>query len=209
MGLEPTGLPLFRAEAVSWRMPDSGAYDIILLTSANTVRLAGEQLRALTHLPAYCVGPATAQAARAAGFSDVMTGTGGLEALLTGKARQLSGKRILHLGGKHRVAFDWKEIRITHCCVYDVIAIYPELPTLLGRTSAVAMIHSPRAAAHFSALLENHTAAKPSVSLICISDAAAQSAGHGWQGVAVAAEPREDAMLAALSHFVQAGGFYT
>ena len=70
MGLEPVACPLFAVGAVGWTAPDTRGFDYILFTSANAPRHGGEQLSRLTTLPALAVGPATAEAARAASFHE-------------------------------------------------------------------------------------------------------------------------------------------
>lgn len=57
-------------------------HDAIALTSAAAARLAGEDLgRGAVATPTFCVGAATATAARAAGFSDVRAGASDAAAL--------------------------------------------------------------------------------------------------------------------------------
>src|SRR5687768_9453521 len=63
LGLDAFAVPLFAIEPLAWELPDSGAFDALLLTSANTVRQAGPSLERLLQLPAYAVGDATAAAA--------------------------------------------------------------------------------------------------------------------------------------------------
>ncbi|MFN3614605.1 MAG: uroporphyrinogen-III synthase, partial [Rubrimonas sp.] len=62
-GWEPIIWPLLRIEAVA--QADPAGAQAVLLTSAN----AAAQTRAAA-VPALCVGPDTARAARAAGFAD-------------------------------------------------------------------------------------------------------------------------------------------
>ena len=43
-GIAAVAIPLFAIAPVDWVAPDAKAYDALLLTSANAVRFAGEQL---------------------------------------------------------------------------------------------------------------------------------------------------------------------
>ncbi len=63
LGLDAVSLPLFELEAIDWTPPDAADFDGILLTSANTVRMAGEELNRFRALPVHAVGEGTAAAA--------------------------------------------------------------------------------------------------------------------------------------------------
>ncbi|MET0240431.1 MAG: uroporphyrinogen-III synthase [Sphingobium sp.] len=66
--------------------------------------------------------------------------------------------------------------------------------------AAIALLHSPRAAAHFASLVND--AHRTQIALVTISDATAQACGNGWKSVAVAASPDDPAMLARLRTLV-------
>ena len=68
-GLEAHGFPLQEVAPVAWESPDSGSFDVILAGSANVFRHGGAALRKFLSLPVHAVGQATAEAARAAGFT--------------------------------------------------------------------------------------------------------------------------------------------
>src|SRR5690606_10040333 len=55
MGLTAHLCPLFEARALDWAAPSPGRFDALLLTSAQTVRMAGPQLDQYRALPAYAV----------------------------------------------------------------------------------------------------------------------------------------------------------
>ncbi len=44
LGLDAVAMPLFDVEPVEWDVPDAAGFDGLLLTSANAVAHAGEQL---------------------------------------------------------------------------------------------------------------------------------------------------------------------
>ena len=94
-------MPLFQIEPITWRAPDAGQFDALLLTSANAVRVGGPGLAALRDLPVHAVGEATAAAAREAGFDVATVGYAGVERLVGALDPKL---RLLHLAGEHGAA---------------------------------------------------------------------------------------------------------
>ena len=177
LGLEPVVAPLFTVRALPWEAPDPTAFDAVLLTSANAARHGGDELARLTVLPCYAVGEATAQAARAAGFENVAAGAAdGL-------------KRVLHLCGRDHVALAAAGVSVQRRIVYAADAVEVLPPEAAG--DAVAMLHSPRAGRMFAALVPDRSR----VSIAAISANAAEAAGEGWRRKAVAAEPRDQALL--------------
>lgn len=99
LGLDVIACPLFRVGPVEWALPDSARFDGLLLTSANALRNGGPGLRQLVGLPVHAVGPATAEAARAAGFEVDSVGTTNVADLLNQLPANL---RLLHLAGEDR-----------------------------------------------------------------------------------------------------------
>jgi uroporphyrinogen-III synthase len=67
---------------------------------------------------------------------------------------------------------------------------------------AVAMVHSPRVAARFAQLAGD----KGAIALAAISAAAAEAAGEGWRSKAVAAAPRDEALLELAAKLCNTGG---
>src|SRR4051794_25280604 len=82
LGLEPVMVPLFEVEPVAWQAPDAARFDALLLTSANAVRMGGEELSKLRRLPVHAVGEATARSALDAGFDVASLGDAGVDRLL-------------------------------------------------------------------------------------------------------------------------------
>lgn len=190
LGIDAFAVPLFAVEPVAWQAPKAGAFDALLLTSANAVRHAGPALAGLAHLPVHAVGPATANAARAAGFDVVTVGTGTISDLV---ATLDPGARLLHLAGEDRA--DLGVASATTVIVYRARAVDspPGLALIAGQ---VAMIHSPRAARRLGELLDHAGVARARVAIAAISGAAAAAAGDGWERVEAAREPRDAALLA-------------
>lgn len=194
-GLRPLVLPLFRIEPVEWRAPATSDVDGLLLTSANAVRFAGDELGRLSGLPAYCVGESTAAVARDAGFSVATVGKGGIDALL----ELLPGNlRLLHLCGTERREPDAPKQTISAVPVYRAAELPP--PTSLSQLAgAVVAVHSPRSAARLSTAADEAGLRRETVAIAAISGEAAAAAGDGWQSVSAAAEPTDSALLALAS----------
>jgi uroporphyrinogen-III synthase len=186
-GLSATAVALFEIEALEWESPDPASFDGLLLTSANAVRCAGEQLQSLRGLPAYAVGEATAEAAREAGFSIARTGDAGVDRLLGSIGADM---RLVHLCGEDRRAFEHPRQNITPIIVYRATPV--EAPNLGAARGAVALVHSPRAGRRFAELVRD----RASIAVAAISQAAADAVGTGWQTVEVADAPTDDALLA-------------
>jgi uroporphyrinogen-III synthase len=183
LGLEPVVTPLFAVRPLEWEAPDAADYDAILLTSAHAARLAGRTL----DLPCYAVGEATAEAARRAGYAVTVGPRDGAAALAL--AEREGRERTLHLCGREHIALPGADRRIVYAAE-AADALPPAAREALAE-GAVALLHSPRAAALFRALAGD----RRSVGIAAISPAAAEAAGAGWASVAVAAEPRDAALL--------------
>jgi len=187
LGLEARALPLFEIVSLPWDAPAPADFDALLLTSANAVRQA--DLARYRHLPVHAVGAATAEAARAAGFGDVRTGPGDVASLLATLAPPL---RLLHPCGADRRDAVSPGIAIVHLPVYASRLADPAGMAHALADTPVVLLHSPRAAARFAALVADRTGLR----LAAISAATAQTAGTGWQAVGVAATPDDQALLA-------------
>jgi uroporphyrinogen-III synthase len=191
LGLDPVVLPLFEVEPIPWTAPDASGFDGVLLTSANAVRMAGDQLSTLRGLPAHAVGEATADAARDAGFDIASRGEAGVERLLDSLEPDL---KLLHLCGEDR-----HEAQVTRQLV-TAIVVYrsKELPDvdLRPASAGVALIHSPRAGRRFAELVDRASIVRGGVTIAAISPAAAEAAGEGWARVEAAERPADDVLLA-------------
>lgn len=196
-GLEVIVSPLFAGRALAWGPPDPGDFDAFLLTSANAVRYAGAALASYLHLPVHAVGEVTAKVARQAGFGNVTAGAGDVAALLAGV---LEGphRSLLHLCGAHRRAVAAAGLQVRAVPVYAMEAAAELAPEARDafRTGAAAMAHSPRAARTLGGLMDAAGIVRSGVSIIAISEAAADAAGSGWREVVAAPAPTDAAMLA-------------
>jgi uroporphyrinogen-III synthase len=183
MGLDPEVAPLFAVRATAGPAVDPERFDAVLLTSANAARHAPAGAGGL---PCFAVGESTAAAALEAGFGDVRTGPadGAAAAAMMAAARV---KRALHLCGREHLAVAAPGVEFERRIVYAAEPV--ARPPFNG--PAVAMLHSPRAAARFAEL----AADRSTIAIAAISAAAAEAAGEGWSAKAVAAAPRDQALL--------------
>ena len=190
LGIVVVALPLFAVEPTAWAPPAPDFFDALLLTSANALRHGGPGLRALIALPVLAVGTATADAARAAGFTIERTGMGGVADLL---ADTPAARTLLHLSGRDRVDVAARQ-SIDTLVVYESRAVSPPDASLLE--GAVVALHSPRAARQLAAIVSSTPLDRSTIALVALRDAVASSAGDGWASVAVAPHPTDDALLA-------------
>jgi uroporphyrinogen-III synthase len=198
LGLKAMAVPIFAIEPLPWFAPDPVRFDAVMFTSANAVRAAGAGLARYGALPVYAVGGATADAARLAGFSKVRRGPGdapGLTAMLEGDCVY----RALHFCGAHRRESAAPGLMIERVTVYESAEL--DRPEGLDDALAelpVVLIHSPRAAERFAALVDGLGRSRGGFSLAAISKTTADAAGPGWGRIEVA-EVAEDSALLALA----------
>lgn len=186
-GVEAIALPLFAVAPCAWDVPDAGAHDALLLTSANAVRHAGDGLRMLSHLPVVAVGAATAAAARAAGLKVSIVGHGDAAQAVALAARY---PRLLHLAGRDRV----EQPGVTARTVYASELVPVDDDVMAAARDAVVLLHSRRAAARFVDLLGQGP--RDRVRIAALSPAVARAAGGGWRAVEVAPDPSDAALVA-------------
>lgn len=192
--------PLFTVAPLAWTTP-ARRPQAVLMTSANAARQGGAGLAALVDLPLYAVGAATAAAARAAGFAQIVTGEDGVEAIVA-QARRDGVSDLLHLAGRDHRAPDAATVTIERRLVYAADAV-TTLPEVAGQAlpDAIALLHSPRAAALFATLVD-----PTHIAIAAISVATRDAAGAGWRAVAVADRPTDAALLAAAAKLCDHGG---
>lgn len=180
--------PLFAAAPIGWKLPTPAPGTRLLLTSANAARHGGPQLRALSHLPCWCVGPATAEAAHTAGLAVAHAGNGDAAALVAALGND---GPILWLCGVQRNEPVWPD----GLCV-ETIAVYSmdEQPVREEalRGPAIALLHSARAATRLATLAGT---ARSDIDVVAISPAVARAAGDGWHSLAAADDPADAAMI--------------
>jgi uroporphyrinogen-III synthase len=189
LGLKPVVAPLFTICPLAWRIPE-GPFDALLLSSANGARHGF--MPEFAGLPCYAVGEATARAAHEAGACDVRTGPADGAAAVAMMAKD-GVTRALHLCGRDHVALAHPQLTLQRAVVYaaDSAEMLPAEALQALEDGAVALLHSPRAAALFSALVPDRSR----LAIAAISAAATGAAGEGWREVHIAGRPRDQALL--------------
>jgi uroporphyrinogen-III synthase len=190
LGLHAVSIPLFELEPIDWIVPDPGDFDAMLLTSANTVRMAGEGLASFRALPVHAVGEGTAVAAHVAGLGVASVGNGGVDELLAEVPRDV---RLLHLCGEDKREPTTAGRSITSVAVYRANE-KPDVSGLQALEGQTAVVHSPRAARRLADLVSPDT--RSTIRLAAISKDTADAAGDGWQEVRTAPVPRDTELLA-------------
>jgi uroporphyrinogen-III synthase len=214
-GHRPLISPLIRVRALPAAGPlAKGLAEVgaLAFTSANGVR-AFAALRPISdrHLPAYTVGAATARAARAAGFTTVISAEGDVGALakrIAAKDDRPSGV-VLHPGALEPAGdligdLERRGLSARAVAVYETLPQAPtrELQAALGQNPlgvGAVLIHSPRAAEELAKLLAERPTLAGDLTAICISKAAADPLKpFKFARRAIADAPNEAAMLARL-----------
>ena len=210
----PVILPLMRIVPRGTAIPD-GTFDAIVFTSAFAPALFSglKGAESLLRLPVFCVGDATASAARKAGFGDISSCGGSAQALADQLVRVMkdTGARILYPGARDK-AFDLVAVAadsgftITEFELYCADLVDPgqvALASALRETgNGAVLLHSARSAQHLGHLIEKHQlgAQAASLTFIAISENVAMTAKGALPAenflVLVAKLPEEDAMLA-------------
>jgi uroporphyrinogen-III synthase len=191
LGFAAIVAPLFTIRPLDWLRPTTHP-QALLMTSANAARHGGKALADLVDLPVYAVGEATAAAARSAGFSRIVAGTDGVDAIAE-RARRDGIDRLLHLAGRDYRAPGHASLPIDRRLVYAADAV-TSLPHVAAAAlpDAIVLLHSPRAAALFATLVDPRA-----LSIAAISVATRAAAGEGWRATAVADRPTDASLLAA------------
>ncbi len=192
LGLDVEVRSLFAVQPLDWAVPD-GLFDGLVFTSANALRHGGPGLATLTGLPVHAVGEATADAARAMGFTVVSVGERGAEAL----ADALPTGRYLHLCGRAHKALPGSRA----VPVYDATAIEPP-PAFDDLGDAVIAVHSPRAGER----LAEAVAERGRFDIVAISPNAAAAVGGGWRAISHVDTPNDGALLALAARLCQKSG---
>jgi uroporphyrinogen-III synthase len=200
-------MPLFAPEPIDWHLPTDPNYDGLLLTSANALRHAGEKRQELLHLPVYAVGQNSADFARSMGFHVRLSGTAGIEQLLT----QVDARNLLWLAGEDRTQFVTPSaIRLDCRIVYrsaalpapedfaDYVAQANYVLLHSARAADYFALHSARAASRFTSLVEDVQLQKNAISIGALSEKIAQAAGSGWANIRIAKEPTDNDLLSQL-----------
>ena len=213
-GIDPLIWPLTRIAPTAMALKLPFTTGGLLFTSANGVR-AFAALARRRDLPALCVGKATAEAARKAGFRDCVSADGDARAL-TELARQSGIREFLHPRGRD-TAGDLKGWlaetgqRVTEAVLYQAEdtgpAPAPVAAALARGTVDLVTIWSRRGAGILARHLSNAGATLKSTGLLAISSAAAEPlVASGFRHILRAEAPNAAAMLAAIRSYSAGAG---
>ncbi len=206
MGYEPVLLPLSRIVALSFALPD-GPFSALTVTSANAFHhINTERLKPFLDLPLFAVGQGTAQAARKAGFGQVIDGGGDAVRLAATMRRDLPQQsRVLYLAGRVRQPVFEDEMRAARldmhvANVYDTEMIPYSAPALLdvlhGAPFVAVMLYSGVAATSFvEAMREITLPFDEKTRFLCISDRVADQLPPLWRANALVADHPDEGGL--------------
>jgi uroporphyrinogen-III synthase len=203
--------PLLKIEAIRGADLGPPPWQAVLMTSANAAHAAARhpKLGQLRAVPVLAVGRRTAEAARAAGFSDVTSADGSagdLERLV--RNRFAAGARLLYLAGSERsrdlaaeLAPRGIDVRTIEIYRAHAVRQFPaEILAELRAGEIDAVLHfSRRSAETFVRCAERTGLAGAALAplQLCISAQAAEPLMRaGAANIRIAAQPDEDALVA-------------
>lgn len=213
-GHEPVLLPLVEYRDTGAALPQE-SFDAVAFTSAAAIATIAdrpaETWAPLRALPAFCVGEATARAAREAGFGRVIAGPGDAAGLADRIASARDGRdpprRLFYPAPRDR-AFDLASalsahgIAVTQTELYAAETVDPGEPALREALAACSggaiLLYSSRSATHLFALATKYALNGPfaGLTLIAISENVARAiAGHGLPDILVSEKPHEDGLF--------------
>jgi len=215
LGHEAIVLPMMEAVHTPQAALDVLAlpHSAIAVTSAEAVRVLGaigDRLTPYLRTPVFCVGAATADAARQSGFRSVITGPGtgsGLAHLIAETSTGV-GQGLVYLAGLPRTPAFEAALRDAGvaCRVAEVYRMSPiaHAPGAIEdlfelRKPDTVLFYSHETARHFFDLVAPEKIAEfQNIRLLCLSDHVATAVPQGIGKVAVAAEPNEASLFALL-----------
>lgn len=215
LGFETWVEPLLTPVPSEMPRPAAGGVRALVLTSAQSlVALQGrrEALADLMHRPVFCVGPHTADVARAFGFQDVVAaeGDGGSLAAKICSVLPPGDEPLLHIGGVDRsgkveVLLQASGYCVKNWAVYKAEAAQALSAALLEKIKKneleAALFFSPRTAAVFCDLLKAEglsESARPMLAVAMSEAVAAPLRLVPFGRVCVAAHPSQQAMIETL-----------
>ena len=195
-------VPLMSIEPVEADL--AGSWGGVIITSANAPAAKG--VAALIKLPAFAVGERSAEAARAAGFTDVNSASGDGRDLVRLLRERKAKAPLLYLAGEHR-AVDLVGELAAHGIAAEMRVVYravtapfpDELVAALESGDVQAVAHfSKRSAENYLAGAVAADIAEPALKVrhYCLSaQVAAPLQAAGAKRVAVAPRPEETALI--------------
>lgn len=213
LGIEPVIAPLLVPQ---WFVPPlgEGPYDAIALTSANAVRgldgIAG--LSTLLSLPVFAVGDHTAEAARAAGFTDIRSADGDFADLVALLSASLVHGTVLYPRGREvsgdlGAALADTGLAVSEIVVYGMNPV-ASLPATVfdslaaGEIAAVLLLSRRTTQAFVAATAALPAARRQALAVLCLSAQVAEPLhAAGYTDIHIADAPNQAAILALASSF--------
>ena len=209
LGLRPVVAPVLEIAPVPARLPSPARLQAIVITSANALPALSVAYHAL---PLLAVGDGTASRARGAGFLDVHSAAGDVQALVSLALARCdpAGRPLLLAAGKDRTVDATPALRargftVIRRSVYAAApaAALPEIARAALSKGGVraALFFSPATARAFVQLL---LAALPSEAVAAVDALAISRATETmlaplpWRRIRVASRPNQDELLALL-----------
>ncbi len=214
--IDPVIEPMLMIQPIAGETLDLAGVQAILLTSANGARVLARHISgendALLRLPVFCVGKVTAKAARDAGFDNIESADGDVDALAGLAAARLDPKAgtLVHIAGS-RVAGDLSGLLMDKGFAVHRAVLYqarkPEAlsPALADRLKSqdigLVLFFSAATAQNFVDLVAaaGLGSALAPVTALCLSQAVAtalvRTEGSAWARVRVAPRPDLDGMM--------------
>lgn len=204
-GWSPLLWPLFEVVTLDDSVDLRGAQAVIFSSANAARRVAGAAI------PALCVGEATAQAARASGFSDVRSADGDAAALLSlalktlraqaGPVVYARGETVAaDIAGALRAAGHAPLEKVVYAARPATAAPLDVAAALAAGAVSVAAFHSPRAARLFAAFSAPWRDGLSACAAVAISENTASAlAPLGFGRIVTAARPDGAAMMQAIA----------
>jgi uroporphyrinogen-III synthase len=198
MGLRVSGQALSEIRPLAWDCPDPAGIDGLLIGSANAILHGGEHLARLTGKPVYAVGEATAAAARAAGFTVAMTGSGGLQGVLDAVPAPC---HLLRIAGEEHVPLmpppgvTFAEVIAYRAVMLPLDPVAPLLASGQETAQPLVLLHAAATAAHFAAECDRLGLLRSAITLAALGPRIAAAAGAGWGAIHIAPRPDEAALM--------------
>jgi len=230
LGHDPVRMPLFGAHSVaaSADLPPADSIAGFIATSARALALfepAGGRAPDLRNLPVHVVGPATADAARKAGFTNIHEGEGTAQALAEAVISDMAitqadsqatksganARALVYLAGVPRTTIIedvftamGQPLVVLDCYQMSEISYTTDFikSDILSPAPDLVLLYSANAARRFCKLFNSNELgeALESTGFICLSHMIATELPDQWQTRTLTAErPDEDSLLASLA----------